>query len=71
MGRGTRSQPRKLGLKLGQIRLSLGYTQDQMTETLNKRLRGHSVGRGYVSQFETGRREPVLVVLLAYARLAA
>jgi hypothetical protein len=41
-----------------------------MTETLNRRLRGDSVGRGYVSQFETGRREPVLVVLLAYARLA-
>jgi hypothetical protein len=36
----------------------------------NKRLRGEAVGRGYVSQFEAGRREPVLVVLLAYARLA-
>jgi transcriptional regulator with XRE-family HTH domain len=70
MGRGSREQPRKLSNKLREIRVQLDYTQDEMTAALNRSLRRILVHRGYVSQFETGRREPSLVVLLAYARLA-
>jgi transcriptional regulator with XRE-family HTH domain len=60
-----------LGKKLKEIRLRLGFTQEQMTKALNRASRGKTVLRGYVSQFETSQREPSLLILLAYARLGA
>ena len=69
MGRGARMTPKKLGRKLKQIRLGLGFKQEEMRLALNSNVKGTVVHEGYVSQYERGLREPVLVVLLAYARL--
>ena len=69
MGRGRRLQPKLLGSKLKQIREWLGYSQEQMAERLQKDVPGASIHPGHISQFESGKREPSLLVLLAYARL--
>lgn len=68
MGRSYRSRPRKLGAKLKLIRTRLGLTQPQMIEKLavkNEPLRPASI-----SGYELNQREPPLLVLLKYARLA-
>ena len=68
MGRSYRSRPRKLGAKLKLIRTKLGLTQPQMIEKLavkNEPLRGASI-----SGYELGQREPPLLVLIRYARIA-
>ena len=70
MGRGKRLQPERLGVKLKQIREMLGYSQVQMAERLQKEVPEASIYPGHISQYENGSREPFLVVLLAYARLA-
>ena len=69
MGRGVRLTPKKLGRKLKQIRLDLAFTQEEIRQALNSSVRGTVVHEGYISQYERGIREPLLVVLLAYARL--
>lgn len=68
MGRSFRSRPKKLGAKLRLIRTRLGLTQPQMIEKLavkNEPLRAASI-----SGYELGQREPPLLVLLRYARIA-
>lgn len=68
MGRADRSRPRRLGKKLLTIRQRLGLTQPELIERLavkNERLYPASI-----SQYERGKREPPLLVLLRYARLA-
>lgn len=68
MGTSRRAQPRQLAAKLLQIRKGLGLTQEQMVERI-----GHTrtpVHIGHISGFETGKREPSLLVLLQYARIA-
>jgi transcriptional regulator with XRE-family HTH domain len=70
MGRGTRLQPRKLGDKLREIRRRLGLTQQEMANQLERSVPKASIHPGHISQFETGKREPSLLILLAYARLA-
>ena len=65
---GTRElRPRKLAGKLKKIRDDLGLSQSELLEQL-----GFSdvIFQGNISQYELGRREPPLPVLLAYARLA-
>jgi transcriptional regulator with XRE-family HTH domain len=67
MGGAARERPARLAEKLLQIRNALGLSQGDM---LNRIGMGESGYRHYVSQFETGRREPSLLILLQYARVA-
>ena len=65
--RTTRHYPKRLGEKLLQIRTALGLSQNEMLRRLGSPagLLGTSI-----SGYERGSREPPLLVLLAYARLA-
>ena len=67
MGRSYRTRPKRLGTKLRQIRLSLELTQEQMVRRLA--VRDEPLYSASISQYETGKREPPLLVLLKYARL--
>lgn len=62
-----RPVPKKLAKKLAQIRAELGLSQTQMVTALN--YKASPLRPAQISQFETGRREPPLMLLLAYARL--
>jgi transcriptional regulator with XRE-family HTH domain len=64
----SRPQPRRLPGKLRKIRMKLNLTQQQMSDVV--RQRRSPVYPGHVSEFESGRREPSLLVLLKYARAA-
>lgn len=70
MGRGRRTQPKKLRGKLKIIRTRLGFTQQEIVRLLKRHAPDEFIDSGYISQFESGQREPALPVLLAYARLA-
>ena len=70
MGLGRRLQPKKLSHKLREIRLRLGLTQEAMAARLKRKVPKASIHPGHISQYETGKREPSLLILLAYARLA-
>lgn len=68
MGQSARPRPKRLAAKLRQVRLLLELTQEQLA---------HAVGHiesppqpGHISEFESGRREPSLLFLLAVARLS-
>lgn len=63
-----RPVPKKLAKKLGQIRLRLGLSQTQMVKALG--YKASPLRPAQISQFEAGRREPPLMLLLAYAKLA-
>ncbi|HVG17564.1 MAG TPA: helix-turn-helix transcriptional regulator [Blastocatellia bacterium] len=67
MGRATREKSLRLAEKILQIRLALGLSQTGMLERLGINEKGY---RNYISDFENGKREPPLPVLLKYARLA-
>lgn len=72
MGRGTRPVPKQLSGKLRKIRLGLDLTQEKMVEALAAELAeiGYSdikLYPGHIAEFERGKREPSLPVLLAYA----
>jgi transcriptional regulator with XRE-family HTH domain len=58
-------RPKHLAAKLLAIRRSLGLSQHKMTLRLGPAINYHRV-----SEYETGRRMPSLMVLLAYARAA-
>ena len=64
----ARPQPRRLASKLRKIRTKLDLTQQQMAALV--RHRRSPVYPGHISEFEAGRREPSLLVLLRYARAA-
>lgn len=68
MGTASRPRPRRLAEKLLQIRRLLGLTQEQMAERL--RDVESPPQPAHISRFESGTREPSLLVLLRYARLA-
>ncbi len=57
----------RLSQKLMQIRMRAGLTQTEMIRALN--YKGSPLLRSQISLFESGRREPPLVLLLAYARV--
>jgi transcriptional regulator with XRE-family HTH domain len=67
MGRAKQEQPQRIAQKLRQIRQSLGITQEQMAELLEKE--GVKVYRGYIGSFEIGERVPSLLITLAYAQV--
>jgi len=64
MGTTKRHSPRKLAKKLKRIRTDLGLSQGGIADQLGVK------DRASISQFETGKIEPPLPVLLKYARLA-
>ncbi|HEV7642345.1 MAG TPA: helix-turn-helix transcriptional regulator [Pyrinomonadaceae bacterium] len=67
MGTAARERPEKLPKKLLQIRSSLGLSQNEMLVELELADR---IDRSAISGYEIGAREPTLITLLKYARLA-
>jgi transcriptional regulator with XRE-family HTH domain len=65
MGRSRRNKPLKLSHKLLAIRKHLQLSQTQMAKALEL-----TVHYSAVSNFELGTREPDLLIVLRYARLA-
>lgn len=63
----ARPKPDRLGEKLLQIRERLGLSQTEMLRRLGKE---DSMYYGRISEYETGKREPTLMTILAYARAA-
>ena len=66
MGRGAREKPERLGAKLLQIRNALELSQDGMARLLAR----DRLTRNEISKYERAVREPSLLVLLRYARIA-
>jgi transcriptional regulator with XRE-family HTH domain len=66
MGRSNRQTPLYLAVKLRAIRAELGLTQEQMIERLGSEAK--ALYPASISQYESGKREPPLTVLLQYAR---
>ena len=67
MGKGPRQRPQNLARKLLAIRHALGLSQVQLVKTMG--INGSTVYKR-ISEYESGRREPSLLVLLAYGRVA-
>ena len=65
MARGARLKPARLAEKLVQIRTALGLSQNELIRQLDVDLT-----QNRISEYETGKGEPPLPVLLDYARLA-
>jgi transcriptional regulator with XRE-family HTH domain len=65
MGKASRQKPERLGAKLVQIREALGLSQNEMIKHLGL---ADVVSRNNLSVYESGKREPSLLVLLRYAR---
>jgi transcriptional regulator with XRE-family HTH domain len=63
----ARERPARLAEKLLQIRLALGISQGEMLRRLGADEKSY---RFYISNYETGKREPSLPILLQYARVA-
>lgn len=61
----ARRKPKKLAQKLLAVRQRLGVSQTEMASLLELK-QTYTV----VSSYESGRREPDLIILLNYARLA-
>lgn len=68
MGQNRRPQPQLLPYKLLEIRRRLDLSQEQMAEWLKDV--PSPPQPGLISRFEQGKREPSLLTLLAYARIA-
>jgi transcriptional regulator with XRE-family HTH domain len=67
MARGTREKPERLSEKLLAIRKMLELSQTGMLKRLGAEER---MAYYRISEFETGRGEPSLIILLEYARVA-
>lgn len=67
MGRGSREKPERLGEKLVQIRNALDLSQAEMVRRLAPRSK---LTRNDISKYERDLREPSLLLLLRYARVA-
>jgi transcriptional regulator with XRE-family HTH domain len=65
MGRKHRRKPKRLARKLLAIRQALGLSQTEMAQALNL-----AIAYTSISGYERGKREPDLIILLRYARLA-
>ena len=64
MARGARQKPERLAEKLIQIRTALGLSQNELIRSLDVDLT-----QNRISEYETGKGEPPLPILLRYARL--
>lgn len=68
MGRSRRPRPERLAEKLLQVRVALGLSQSQLHRHLaTPKVILHAA---HISEYETGKREPPLAILLGYARAA-
>lgn len=67
MARGPREKPERLAEKLLAVRLTLNLSQTELLKQLGAEDR---MVYSRISEFELGKGEPSLIVLLAYARLA-
>jgi transcriptional regulator with XRE-family HTH domain len=67
MGRGPREKPERLAEKLLAIRERLGLSQTEMLKRLGAEDR---MAYHRISEFESGKGEPSLIILLQYARVA-
>jgi transcriptional regulator with XRE-family HTH domain len=67
MGRKPRVKPERLAEKLRAIRDAFGLSQGAIVRELAAE---GMIDAKHVSKFEVGEREPNLIVLLRYARLA-
>jgi transcriptional regulator with XRE-family HTH domain len=65
MARGARLKPKRLAQKLVQLRTMLGLSQNELIRELQVDLT-----QNRISEYETGKGEPPLPVLLRYARIA-
>jgi transcriptional regulator with XRE-family HTH domain len=64
---GVHLKPKRLGEKLRQIRLALGLSQSEMLKRLGYE---DDIWYTQISAYENGNRQPPLLVLLEYARIA-
>jgi transcriptional regulator with XRE-family HTH domain len=67
MGTNPRVRPKRLAEKLRYIRLSLDLTQAELVRKLSVE---ELATQSKISEFESGRRDPSLLILLQYSRLA-
>ena len=67
MGKRPRIRPARLPAKLLQVREALGLSQSEMVRRLGYEA---EMVAARISEFELGKNEPPLPVLLAYARAA-
>ena len=67
MGTKARVKPDRLAAKLLQIRAALGLSQPEMVKRLG--VEGEITFK-QISKYEKGLREPTLLILLQYARVA-
>ncbi len=65
MGERARPKPARLAEKLLQVRSALGLSQNELIRRL-----GADLTQNRISDYETGKGEPPLPLLLSYARLA-
>jgi transcriptional regulator with XRE-family HTH domain len=75
MGRGKRIIPAKMPEKLKTVRLSKNLTMEQMGQALENELLKLNystikIHSGHIAEFEQGKREPLLPILLAYTKLS-
>ena len=67
MGVRARRRPERLAEKLLQIRSALGLSQSELLRRLELE---DAIPYNKISDYERGQREPSLIVLLRYARVA-
>jgi transcriptional regulator with XRE-family HTH domain len=67
MGKGIRPKPERLAEKLRQIRLAFGLSQTEMLKRLGVE---DLITYHRISDYELGKNEPPLMILLQYARAA-
>ena len=65
MGEKARQRPERLAEKLIHIRTALGLSQNELIKRL-----GVELAQNRISDYELGKGEPSLPLLLSYARLA-
>ncbi len=75
MGKAKRVVPGALAEKLKRIRLELNLSLEKMvsileTELINLGYADINLYSGYITEFEQGKREPILPVILAYGRVS-
>lgn len=68
MGHARRPRPAHLSEKLLQVRMRLGLSQSQMLKRLGDTKT--KLYASHLSEYESGKREPPLIVLLKYAQAA-
>jgi transcriptional regulator with XRE-family HTH domain len=67
MGKGARPKTKRLAGKLKRIRLALGLSQSEMMVRLGAQ---DAITYHRISDYELGKNEPPLAIILQYARAA-